>query len=110
LRLARKATTRVADTTSLAFAWEPRLHGAPFSADENGWRATFPVVGLLNHYLAPKGQHTWAAGDVCRAFDVATYGNALIARFLATEGRDVYYLSHPRTHGCLVDNSCDFLR
>lgn len=110
LRLARMAGTRVTDTTSLAIAWEPRLSGVPFSADENGWRATSPVVGLLNHYLVPKGQHTWSQGDACKAFDVATYGNALIARFLSTEGRDVYYLSHPRTHGCLVDGSCDFFR
>lgn len=110
LRLARMAGTRVIDEPTLAITWEPRLHGAPFTPDENGWRATSPVVGVFNHYLEPKGEHTWAQGDVCRAFDVATYGNALIARFFATGGRDVYYLSHPRTHRCLVDASCDFFR
>lgn len=110
LRLARVATRRVTDSASLAAAWEPRLRGVPFAPDETAWSASERVVGLLNHYLVPKGQHTWDVGDVCKQWDFATYGNALTARFFATQGRDVYYLSHPRTHGCLVDGSCDFMR
>lgn len=110
LRLARVAKVRASDGASLAAAWEPRLRGTPFTPDETAWSASERVVGLLNHYLTPKGQHTWDVGDVCRAWDFATYGNALTARFFASEGRDVYYLSHPKSHGCLVDGSCDFLR
>lgn len=110
LRLARVAKVRAVDTSTLAAAWEPRLRGVPFAPDDTAWSASERVVGLLNHYLTPKGQHTWDVGDVCRAWDFATYGNALTARFFATEGRDIYYLSHPKTHGCLVDGSCDFMR
>ena len=110
LRLARVAKVHVTDSTSLAAAWEPRLRGAPFAPDETAWSASERVVGLLNHYLVPKGQHTWDVGDACKKWDFATYGNALTARFFATEGRDLYYLSHPKTHGCLVDGSCDFLK
>ena len=110
LRLARVAKVRPTDSTTLAAAWEPRLRGVPFAPDDTAWSASERVVGLLNHYLTPKGQHTWDVGDVCKAWDFATYGNALTARFFATEGRDIYYLSHPKTHGCLVDGSCDFMR
>jgi hypothetical protein len=110
LRLARVAKVRVSNDASLAAAWEPRLRGVPFAPDDSAWSATSPVVGVLNHYLVPKGQHTWDVGDTCKKWDFATYGNALTARFFATEGRDIYYLSHPRTHGCLVDGSCDFLK
>ncbi len=110
LRLARVAKVRVVDSSSLASAWEPRLRGIPFGPDEAGWTATERVVGVWSHYLVPEGQHTWSTADACRAWDPATYGNALIARFFATGGRDVYYLSHPKTHGCLVDGTCDLFR
>jgi hypothetical protein len=110
LRLARVAKVHATDSGTLATAWEPRLRGTPFAPDETAWSATERVVGVLNHYLVPEGKHTWDVGDVCKAWDFATYGNALTARFFATEGRDIYYLSHPKTHGCLVDGSCDFMR
>ena len=110
VRLGRVAKTRVTDNASLAAAWEPRLRGVPFAPDETAWSASERVVAHVSHYLVPQGQHTWDVGDTCRKWDYATYGNGLMARFFATEGRDVYYLSHPRTHGCLVDGSCTFLR
>jgi len=110
LRLARVAKTQVVDSTSLAAAWEPRLRGVPFGPDDAGWTATERVVGLFNNYIEPKGAHTWSTPDACRAWDFATYGNALTARFFASEGRDLYYLSHPKTHGCLVDATCDFFK
>lgn len=108
LRLARVAKVRVTDSTTLAATWEPRLRGVPFGPDAAGWSATERVVGFLDHYIAPEGEHTWAEPDVCRAWDFATYGNALLARFFASGGRDPYYLSHPKTHGCLVDGTCEF--
>ena len=109
LRLARIATVRPTDPGTLAKAWEPRLRGVPFAPDDTAWAATDPVVALLNHYLVPKGAHTWNLGDTCRAWDYATYGNGLMARFFATRGKDVYYLSHPTTHGCLADATCPFI-
>lgn len=69
------------------------------------------AVLLVGHTArADEGAEGDVPRDVCRRWDFATYGNTLVARFFATEGRDVYYLSHPRTHGCLADGSCDFLR
>jgi len=34
----------------------------------------------------------------------------MIARFFTSGGTDPYYLSHPTTHNCMVDFSCDFLK
>ncbi len=110
LRLARVATVRPTDSTSLAASWAPRLRGVPSGPDEAAWSATERVVGVLSHYVAPEGAHAWTTGDACRAWDFATYGDALVARFFASGGKDVFYLSHPRTHGCLVDGTCDFFR
>jgi hypothetical protein len=110
LRLGRTAGVVVRDSTSLAAAWEPRLRGVPFAPDETAWSATGPVLALLHQYVAPGGAHTWGATDRCLAWDPGAYGNALMARFFASEGRDVYYLSHPKTHGCLADGLCDFFR
>ncbi len=108
VRLGRIAGLHPTDAASLAHAWEPRLRGIPFVPDEQGWPASDEVVAVLNHYLELKGQHTWDAPDVCRRWDYATYGNGLQARFFATEGKDVYYLTHPTSHGCLADVSCPF--
>ncbi len=108
LRLARMANVHAADTTSLAASWGPRLRGEPFSPDSAGWSAHDRIVGVFSHYLTAKGQHTWDVGDKCKVWDFAPYGNALTARFFASGGRDLYYLSHPTTHGCLVDATCDF--
>ncbi len=110
LRLGRIAGARVTDSTSLAKAWAPRLRGVPFASDDRGWTAEAPVAAVFNHYLEPGGKHTWDVGDACASFDGATYGNALLARFFASEGRDVYYLSHPASHVCLADGTCAFLR
>jgi hypothetical protein len=108
LRLARVARVRATDSTSLAASWEPRLRGLPFAPDEAGWTASERVVAHLAHYIEPRGAHGWTEADTCRAWDFASYGNALVARFFASGGRDLYYLSHPKTHGCLVDRTCDF--
>ncbi|HEY8075365.1 MAG TPA: hypothetical protein VIF62_14675, partial [Labilithrix sp.] len=109
LRLARIAGLHAKDSASLAAAWEPRLRGVPFGPDESAWSASQRVVALFDHYLVPQGQHTWDVGDACKKWDFATYGNAATARFFDSQGKDVYYLSHPKTHGCLVDGTCDFL-
>jgi outer membrane lipoprotein SlyB len=110
LRLARIASLRTTDSTSLAASWEPRLSGVPFAPDATGWTATQPIVGLWMPYVEPGGAHAWSAGSTCRVWDPATYGSNLVARFLATSGRDLYYLSHPSSHGCLATSTCDLFQ
>jgi len=110
LRTARVAGALAGSSAQdLALAFEPRLRGTPFSPDDAAWSARAPVLALFNNYIAPTGAHTWSQPDVCRAFDHAAYGNALIARFFSTRGRDVYYLSHPSSHACLAAGTCPFL-
>ncbi|MBX3227139.1 MAG: hypothetical protein KIT84_35615 [Labilithrix sp.] len=108
LRLARIAGRRTTDASTLAATWEPRLRGVPFAPDAAGWNASQPLLALFHGYTAPEGAHGWIAGDACRAWDHTTYRNALLARFFATNGIDLRYLSHPNTHGCLAVGSCDF--
>lgn len=110
LRLGRVARIASGDGAALARVWAPRLRGAPFVGDDRGWTADERVAAHLNHYLEPGGKHTWDVGDACRSFDGATYGNALFARFFASDGKDVYYLSHPASHRCLATGTCPFLR
>jgi hypothetical protein len=108
LRLARRGDLHVTDLDSLANVWAPRLEGVPESADGSWTPTASPLVGMMNHYLVPQGQHTWDVGDVCRAWDYAQYGDAIMGRFLTSGGTDIYYLSHPTTHAtCLVDTTCD---
>ena len=106
LRAARIADVKVTDPTSLAFAWEPRLRGTPFAPDDAGWTARARIVGLFQQYVTPNGAHGWGSPDACRAWDYATYANGLVARFFASSGKDVYYLSHPTSHGCLATATC----
>jgi hypothetical protein len=104
LRVARDATVRPVDPASVAAAWAPRVAGAPFSPDTAAWSS--PLVAELNVYFLPLGQHSFDAGDPCLAFDMATYVSGTMARFFATQGTDLYYLSHPSTHRCMADRSC----
>lgn len=108
LRLARIATVHTTGATALAAGWSPRLTGVPFAPDSAGWTANAPVVGLFSAYVEPNGAHAWTTASSCKAWDPATYGNALLARFFATNGRDIYYLSHPNSHACLASGTCDF--
>lgn len=111
LRLARDATIVPRDADSLERAWAPRALGRPLAAsDEGGYGATAPLLSVLTVYGNPAGYHVWTNGDPCRAFDHPTHATGLLVRFLATGGRDLYVLSHPKTHGCLADESCSFLR
>ncbi len=110
LRLARRTDVRVTSGDSLLQAWSPRLLGAPFTAD-GGWTPDgTPLLGLMDAYVNPLGQHVWTTSDPCKAWDDAVYYDHALARFLASSGSDLYYLSHPATHGCMADQSCDFLK
>jgi hypothetical protein len=112
LRLARRLDLHPssADPASLDAVWAPREAGEPFSPDATAWQANAPLLGVFFNYIEPEGKHTWDVGDMCFAFDYATYGDGIMGRFLATGGKDLYYLSHPASHGCLADVSCDFER
>ncbi len=109
LRLAREATMRATDPDSLAASWAPRLLGVPFS-DDGGYTPAEPLVGMMDAYISPKGEHVWTTANPCKAWDDAVYYDGVLARFFASRGTDLYYLSHPRTHQCLMDQSCDFLQ
>ena len=109
LRLARRAPLHVTDAQSLDATWEPRLVGVPFGTD-GAWVPKDPIVGLVDAYVSPGGAHVWVNADPCKAWDEAVYYDQLAGRFFATGGTDVYFLSHPSTHACLMDQSCDFLQ
>ena len=109
LRLARLAGHRVAGASDLDAAWAPRIQGAPFAAD-GAWKAEAPLVASVTAFPNPTGQHDWAVGEPCDAFDAVTYMDNLLAHFFASGGRDLYYLSHPSTHACLATSRCPFLQ
>jgi hypothetical protein len=109
LRMARLASTRAVDPTSLAQAWAPRLEGAPF-ANDGAWPANAPLVASVTAYLQPTGQHDWSVGDPCNAWDATTYMDNLLAHFFVTNGQDLYYLSHPMTHACLANTTCPWFQ
>lgn len=109
LRLVRSAGLVPNDAFTEELAWAPRLAGVPFSADPTPMTPPAgPLVGVVNAYINPLGQHVWVNGDSCKAFDDAVYYDHLLIRFLSTRGTDVYFLSHPGTHRCLANESCGF--
>ncbi len=110
LRLARLIDMRASDTPSLDRAWEPRVIGAPFAPDAAAWTGTKPLAGVINTWIKPTGQHVFVTGDPCKKFDDVVYYSNLLVRFLATEGKDLYFASHPSTHRCLERELCPFFR
>jgi hypothetical protein len=106
LRLARAADLRATDPSSLARAWAPRITGVPFTPDASGWRGNAPLLGVLDAYIQPGGQHVFVNGDPCKVFDDVVYHEGLLVRFLATQGKDLYMLSHPTSHRCLEREQC----
>jgi hypothetical protein len=106
LRLARLADARVTSASSLDAAWAPRLTGVPFAPDVAGAVTGRPLLGVLDAYIRPGGEHVFVNGDPCKAFDDVVYHDNLLVRFLATQGTDLYFLSHPSTHRCLERERC----
>jgi hypothetical protein len=88
-------------------AWAPRIQGAPFTSD-GAWQPNQPLLGMLNAYLQPLGQHDWSIGDTCQAWNGTTYMDNLLVRFFATSGQDLYFLSHAQSHECLASGACEF--
>lgn len=107
LRLVRRAEHVGADLASLERVWQPRSSVGVGVGP--GFTENVPLAGLGHVYVAPEGAHTWLPPDACERFDDATWGNLLNGRYLASGGRDIYYVTHPDTHRCLADRSCDFL-
>ena len=93
--------------------WEPRILGVPHGPDGR-WKADPKrrVTGLLDAYIIPEGKHCFENGEPCQSWDFATYLTNLSARFFMSDGTDIYYLSHPKTHHCLATNdvgNCDYM-
>ncbi len=111
LRLARVAMPATDDT--LADVWAPRLEGVPFAKDSGAWSADQRILGQLMAYVQPTGVHGFDPSDPCLAWNTGQYMINLIGRFFATDGADVYYLSHPSSHQCLAQSpgngSCPFV-
>jgi len=112
LRLARLAGLRVTDDASLDAAWAPRLASTPLGPDGAGYVPApgAPLVATLTAYTNPLGSHVWLIGDPCKKWDDVTYFEGLYARFFATAGTELPYLSAPASHHCLQDASCAFQR
>jgi hypothetical protein len=109
LRVARDATVHPTDPISLALAWEARIRGTPFTPD-NDKMSPHPLIAEANVYMQPTGQHSYDAGDPCAAFDMSSYMQNTVARFFASGGKDLYYLSHPTSHRCMANRTCPFLQ
>ncbi len=106
LRLARLAA-RASSTAQLSSTWAPRIQGVPFAADGK-WQPTQALLGMLNAYLQPLGQHDWSIGDTCQLWNGTTYMDNLLVRFFSTRGQDLYFLSHATSHECLATGTCPF--
>ena len=109
LRLARVVGMHPSSSADLDAVWAPRIQGAPFSLD-GSWKQGPPVAGMLNAYLEPLGDHDWGLGDPCRAWDGVTYMDDLLVHYFATQGTDLYFLTHAKSHECLATQTCPFMQ
>lgn len=111
LRVARRA--RPATVATLADVWAPRIRGVPGAADANGWQPDGPLLAQLLAYVLPDGNHGIEPNDPCQQWQVGRYYTNLVGRFFATNGADLYYITHPSTHSCLGlapgAGGCDFV-
>jgi hypothetical protein len=108
LRLAR-LTQRAAASAQLGTVWTPRIEGQPLGPDGT-YVPNAPLVGMLNAYLDPLGDHDWSLGDPCQLWNGTTYMDDLLVHYFATSGQDLYYLSHAATHECLATQTCPFMQ
>ena len=64
-------------------------------------------------YTTPLGEHGFYVANDCQNFSMDRYMVGLVARFFASGGKDLYYLSHPETHQCLAQQpgsgGCGFM-
>lgn len=98
LRLVRRAAPM---NGALDATWQPTI--ASWSAD------TGPSAGVLNAYIQPRGVHSFALPDSDDPWHVQTYLLHTVGHFFATDGRDIYYRSHPNEHECAEQATCSFI-
>jgi hypothetical protein len=111
LRLARREDVRADDAGGIAASWQPRLQVVPLTTpDAKGWQPSAPLCAVINGYMAPKGQHVWTFTDPCKAWDDVMYMENQMSRFLGSSGKDLYFMSHPATHECMANRTCDFFQ
>jgi hypothetical protein len=109
LRVARIVGMHPSSSAQLNSVWAPRIQGAPFSLD-GSWTPGPPIAGMVNAYIEPLGVHDLIFGDPCRAWDGTTYMDDLLVRYFATQGTDLYFLTHARSHECLATQTCPFMQ
>jgi hypothetical protein len=71
-------------------------------------RAGDTVSAYANAYIVPRGTHVFLPSDPAQMFDIGNYMTNLVARYLATEGKELLYVTSP-SHHCLEDSTCPFL-
>jgi hypothetical protein len=99
LRLVRYATS--ARDQGPDAPWQPTI--------ADSWAGTRdPVASLLNAYIVPQGTHSIGLTDPRLPWEPSTYLLNIIGHFFATDGRDLYYRSHPSEHQCAATNRCSF--
>jgi hypothetical protein len=87
LRLARIA--KHASEGDLQTTWGPRV-SLP-------WSPSGPLGATLQPFIVPQGVHGFDPPDPCKAWDDGAYLLNVLVHFFASEGTDLYYLSHPVT-------------
>lgn len=77
---------------------------------EQRWtpRAGDTISAYANAYIVPRGTHVFLPSDPSQAFDIGNYMTNLVARYLATEGKELLYTTYP-AHHCLEDSTCPFI-
>lgn len=102
-----------ATPSSIDAVWAPRLKGKPFAPDKGAWQADQRILAQLMAYIEPKGVHGFNPATPCDNWDSGMYMINVIGRFFATDGADLYYLSHPSSHQCLSKpfgkGACSFI-
>lgn len=108
LRLGRIADAPAGDSAAIDRSFAPRITAAPFGT--TGWTGQGKLQAEITYFTLPEGSHAGEGINIyCEKWANFYYEAALVTRFLATGGTDVYYLTHPQTHKCLGDLSCDFI-
>ena len=92
--------------------WVRQSRAMPPGGDMSVWSPApgENISGLVNHYVIPNGTHGFdeVVYDEDLPWDPVQYLINLVSRYGATSGQDLYYVSHPESHTCLEDSSCDF--
>lgn len=94
MRMARAVASPRADLSDVEQRWTVRTGDT--------------VSAYANAYIVPRGTHVFLPSDPSQMFDIGNYMTNLVARYLATEGKELLYVTSP-SHHCLEDSTCPFL-